>query len=262
MVKRVHLPSHKLEDHVVLDAIKAVNHLKEKKKIKGRIAGGMAVQSYIPEGLHRSTIDLDFSLLWNGRTSDFKKVVEPLLDYLEGEGYETNFQKKGFSYDVVFSKGTPKDSFMIQHPRYSKKHFDKIKKTLEREVENTRIISREDTGYSVVSPEDSVVTKLNRILVFSERYDGLWTPSEVSVDSLKKQSEDLKKEVTSRFLGITPEEIAELRLVNDCYDVKCMASHVGLNKGYFKEVLKDWKSSDLGTKDFYGLLDKLGVPLE
>lgn len=258
-MKQVHLTQHRLEDFIVKDSIRAVNILKEEKKTKGRIAGGMAVQSYTPKELHRGTIDLDFTLYWRGGISEFKDLCKPLVNYLENQNYNVNFRKKGQVFEITFGKD--KDSFMMQHPRFSRNYFKRIKNSLEREISNQRTISKEGLNYEVLSPEDLVVTKINRALVFSERYN-LWTPKEVSIKSLKKISKKLRNEIVSHSLEISPEKIALLRLINDCYDVKSLSENVGLNKNYFNEVAKDWENYKTNLKDFYGLLEKLEVPLE
>ncbi len=256
-MKPVNLTPHKSEDKIVVDAIKAVNYLKEEKQLKGRIGGGMAVQSYIPSELHRLTIDLDVSLLWHGGAPEFKELSKPLIDYLKANNYQVNLQKKGFAYEFIFNKGT-KDSFMIQHPKYSKNYFERNKKSLEREIENERILSKKDVSFSVLSPEDLMVGKLNRAIIFSKEY-GISAPKDVSLENLKKESERLREGVVSRFSEVSPREVALLRLVNDCYDIQCLNDSVGLNKNYFNEVVKDWKSSKTSVYSFYRLLDKFGV---
>ncbi len=256
-MKPFHLTQHKLEDTIVKDSIIAINKLKG--KTAGRIAGGMAVQSYIPERLHRGTIDLDFTLYWKGCISEFKELCKPLVSYLKNQNYNINFHKKGQVFEITF--GNKKDSFLIQHPRFSKNYFERIKNSLGREISNQRTISKEGLNYGVLSPEDLVVTKLHRALLFSEKYN-IWTPKEVSVKSLRNFSRKLRNEITSRSLEVSPKKIALLRLVNDCYDIKSLSENIGLNKNYFNEVVNDWKNHKAESKSFLGLLEKLKVPLE
>lgn len=260
MGKAIHLKSHKIEDNIVFDALDSINVLKKTEELKGRIAGGMAVQMYIPKELHRLSIDLDFSLLWTGGCEEFRKISKSIPESLENKGYNVEFKKNGRTYEFLFERG--EDSFMIQHPRISKNHFEKVKrKTLEREISNQRIIPKKDTSHGILSPEDIVVSKLYRALVFSENHD-LWTPKIISIKHLKESLSKQREELSSRFPEISPREVASLRLYSDCYDVRCIATHVGLNKNYFDEVANEWDGFNVKTKDFYGLLDKLKVPLE
>ena len=49
----------------------------------------------------------------------------------------------------------------------------KNKKSLEREIDNRRVISNKnkDLSYAVLSPEDLVIHKLNRVLKFHTAYN-------------------------------------------------------------------------------------------
>ena len=99
---------------------------------------------------------------------------------------------------------------------------------------------------------------------FSNQYN-LWTPKRVSVNSLRDSSRGLREKIKPRFSEIHPRDIALLRLVNDCYDIRVLSENVGLNKSYFREVVNDrmnHTNRNIKKNDFYGLLNKLEVPLD
>ena len=261
MVKAVHLKSHVLTDPIILEGIKGVKEIKDKKELQGFIAGGMGVQSYLPEEAYRQTVDLDFSLLWSGNAREFKDKTRPLVDYLKSQDYKVCFRKKGLTYEYVVENDD--DSLLVQHQRRSTNHFEKVKKkTLEREVSNQRVVSKGDLNYAVMSPEDLAIHKLARILLFSDNYD-IRFPTAVSIDNLKDSSESMRSNILSRQDSIDPEDIARLRLFYDCFDVKCLANHVGLNKPYFEEALKDWTSRcSTDSRDLYAVLYGLEISLD
>jgi len=255
MTKPVHLTAMTLEDTIVLDGVKAINILKEERKLKGRIAGGMAVQGYTPKELHRETIDLDYALSWNGSATEYRELCVPLVDFLRNQGYDVSFMKKGLAYEFIYKKENGGGSFMIQHPHRSNNHLGRIQHTLDREFENQRIVSKNDLSFDALSPEDIIVTKLNRALIFSDRY-GLAIPQEKTLSSLKETSTKLRAEIISRTPEVSPRDVALLRLVNDMYDIKCLTDTVGINKKYFEEVLEDWGRID---RDFFTFLSQMEV---
>jgi len=259
-MKPINLTPHKLGDPIVKDGIKAIQALQNERGIRGRIAGGMAVESYLPKELHRQTIDLDYGLPWQGNATQYREFIQPMTKFLKEKGYDSEVRKKSKSFDFSYWNEEG-DSFMIQHPKYSPAFYERVEPTIEREVENRRTLSRNGINYSVISPEDLVATKLHRILIFSNKY-GLWTPENVSVGDLRQKSENLRKDIAPRFPEVSPMEVANLRLVNDCYDVRALAETVGLNAPYFGEVSQEWRSEKVNADDFFGLLGKLEIQLE
>jgi hypothetical protein len=239
MTKPVYMKQHILQDDIVLDGIRSINVLKDERKINGRISGGMAVQSYLPRELHRGTIDLDFSLLWNGCSTEYRKLCLPLIDFLEKEGYLVSFRKKGLAYEITYARENGKDSFIIQHPHKSNRHFEKTKHTLEREIANQHVSKINGLEFGTMSPEDLIVSKTNRALIFSERY-GLKLPLNKSITSLAIQAQKLKEDILPRGAEACARDVALLRLVNDLYDLKCLSEHVEVDSNYLKQVLSEW----------------------
>lgn len=258
-MKPINLTPHTLNDPIVKDGIIAIGDLQDERDERGRISGGMAVESYLPKDLHRKTIDLDYSTLWQGNITNYKSYIEPLLDSLSNKGYDSEVRKKAKSFDLLYWKDG--DSFMIQHPKYSPSFFKRMKPSIEREVANRRIISRNGIKYPVISPEDLVGTKLHRILLFADKYN-LWTPDSVKLTDLRHRSQTLRADIAPRFPEVSPREVANLRMVNDCYDVKALAETFGLNAKYFGEVAEEWRESKIKSEDFFGLLGKLEIQLE
>lgn len=260
-MKNYGLRSHKLGDKIVLDGIEAINNLQHENKLPGFISGGMAVSSYLPIENHRETIDLDYTLFFGGRAVDYKRITEPLVKTLTEKGYFVEYKKKDATYDYTIKHGS--DSFLIQHSRRSPNNFIKNKKSLEREINNRRVMSNKskDLSYAVLSPEDLVIHKLNRILKFHEEYN-VALPKNILQEDFKNQIELFKEEVLSLRDSVTPNMVAKLRLFYDVFDIKSLGKSIGLNKNYFEEALKDWFKEDVTANHFIKILDIYEIKLD
>ena len=258
-MKDYRLKSHKLGDKIVLDGIEAINKLQHENKLPGFISGGMAVSSYLPVENHRETIDLDYTLFFNGGVVDYKKITEPLVKILIEKNYSVEYKKKGTTHDYIIKRN--EDSFLIQHSRRSPKNFMKNKKSLEREISNRRIMSDKDLSYAVLSPEDLVLHKLNRVLKFNSEYNVAF-PKNIPQEDFKKQIESLKEEVLNLKDSVGPRMVAKLRLFYDIFDIKSLGKSIGLNKNYFEEALKDWIGQNKISNDFVNTLDKYEIRLD
>lgn len=257
-MKEIGLRPHVLSDEIVAEGIKGINSVRLITGVNGLITGGMGVQSYLPSDAYRKTVDLDFNLFWGGGTNEFRDVTEPFVEYLNAQGYEVAFKKKGTTLEyVVSSEG---DSLLVQHKRRSANSFKKNKHSLDREMANKRIVNKEGVFYPVLSPEDLVLRKLGRISIFSEKYM-IGVPFGFTIGDLKLESEAIRKDVLQREGDVSPREVARLRLFYDCLDIKNLAHYAGLNKNYFGESMKDYDSQGR-RDDFERVLDSLDIVLE
>jgi len=261
MTKQINLRLHIVDDHIVREGISGINRIIEEKGVNGNIAGGIGVQSYIPKEQHRKTVDLDFSLLWGGSSEEFRSIITPLAKYLESAGYKIEVQKKDCAYEIRVIEDKKDDSLLIQHKIRNTKNFEKNRKSLDREMQNQRILSREGLIYRVTSPEDLVLQKTNRMLTFLESYEGLKLPEGDAMDKIKERAEAIRAKVLQHHANVDPTEVARMRLLFDCGDIKGLAHYAGLNKGYFAEGLKDWADTKDRQNKFYATLDKLEVQL-
>ena len=258
-MKNYGLKPHKLGDKIVLDGIEAINKLQHETKLPGFISGGMAVSSYLPIENHRETVDLDYTLFFNGGVMDYKKITEHLVRALIEKDYSIEYRKKGTTHDYLVKHH--EDSLLIQHPRKSPNNFIKNKKGLEREICNRRIMSDKNISYAVLSPEDLVLHKLNRILKFHTEYNVAF-PKNISQEDFKKQIESIKEEVLNLKDSVSPRAVAKLRLFYDIFDIKSLGKSTGLNKNYFEEALKDWHGHDAISNNFVSTLDKYEIRLD
>ena len=258
-MKNYSLKPHKLGDKIVLDGIEAINNLQHENKLPGFISGGMAVSSYLPIEDHRETIDLDYTLFFGGNVKDYKLITVPLVKTLTEKNYFVEYKKKGTTHDYFIKFNG--DSFLIQHPRKSPNNFLKNKKSLEREIDNRRVLSNKDISYAVLSPEDLVIHKLNRVLKFHTAYNVAF-PKNMIQEDFKKQIDSLKEEVLNLKDSVTPKMVAKLRLFYDIFDIKSLGKSIGLNKLYFEEVLKDWINNDSTTNNFRETLDRYEIRLD
>lgn len=261
MGKHIHLIPHTLKDRIVLDCIASLNCLRTESRLPLHVTGGFGVQSYLPEEAYRKTVDLDFDMLWAGDTEEFRDVTAPLVRFLAGAGYTADFKRSGLSLDYHLSK--KKDSLLIQHQRRSRKHFERRKKAfLEREMANQRIVSKGGLSYPVIAPEDIVARKLSRIVTFARSY-GLNLPFHLATERLREYADSLRTDILQKLGNVYPEEVAKMRSIYDCFDIKCLADYVGLNRRYFDEVAREWKE-ELGKDEsaFNGTLNRLNVVLD
>ena len=243
-----------IEDPIVLEGIRGINKAKEINQLKGHIAGGMAVQSYLPSEINRKTVDLDFRLLWGGVKKDFDRIMIPLIENFEDNGYYVEGPKKrDVTYEIFASKGS--DSLVLQHQRASPNNFEKNKKNYEREMANQRIIKKGDVSYAVLSPEDIVTHKLSRVLNFNDNY-GLTYPSnfhEFSAERILQNADDLRAGVIERIGLVEPKEVAKMRVLYDCVDIKNLSRYAGLNEKY---LLESFESFEELTNKEKGTLQK------
>lgn len=255
MAKEIGLQAHKLNDEIVIDHLAGLDFL-DRSGNPAYLTGGLAVQSYLAAEKYRSTVDLDFSMLWGGNFANFKEEVNPFVRALISRGYELPlFRKKGFTYEFSSTKGDQR--LLVQHQRRSKKYFEKNEEFLERELENRRRIKKQGVSYPVMSPEDIIIHKLSRINVFKNKY-GFKISGEGTVDELELESERKRSNLVEALPNVDASEIDEVRFLYDCLDVRRLAGSVGVNEDYFRYALKDWRARSTNNEiDFPLLLESL-----
>jgi len=252
---------HILGDPIVMDAVKAINLVKQSKQIDGHVGGGMAVGAYIPIEEQRPTIDLDFTLLWGGTTEEFRSLMEPMIIDLKLIGYDLNVHKGDKTYDISVQSPSQSDSLLIQHHRRNKGNFERNRKSLEREVANQRIVAKDGTSFSVMSPEDLILHKLSRLFTFSSVY-GLAIPARMKTDNMARTIRLFRKNYSSSPDGPQEKEAVLIRMYHDAHDIKHLSMHAGLNKRYFEEAAKDWENKYMDEESAKELLEKMGVELK
>jgi len=246
---------HKIGDSIVMDAIKAINLVKQSKKINGYVGGGMAVGAYIPYESQRPTIDLDFNLYWGGSAAEFKQIMEPLSSELSSQDYDLRIQRKDKTYNLFLQ--SDRDSLLLQHSRRNKKNFKKNRKSLEREMQNQRLISTDDVSFAALSPEDLVLHKLSRLFTFSDVY-GIAIPQRMKTGNMMKTIKFFRENQDTQ----NGRENILIRMYHDSYDIKHLAKYVGLNKKYFEEGLKDWTGKYMTEDSAKFLLNSMNIELE
>src|SRR3989344_1465842 len=259
-MKDLTLKQHRIRDPIVLASIHGINKVKAETGVDGHITGGMAVNSYLPPELRRSSVDLDFSLYWGGDTEEFRTLTYPLMCELRERGYEAEgFQKRNLSYELV--AGSNGDSLLIQHQRRNKKNLEKNALSIQREMANHRTVSKDGFSYDVLSPEDLVLRKMSRMIKFSGTYS-IEMPRNVSIPDFTQEIERRKKELAIRSEEYDPRLVTEIRMLCDAYDIKTLADYVGLNDNYFSEASADWVSPDISDSTLRKTLESLSVSLD
>lgn len=245
MGKEIHLQPHTLHDPIVFEGIRGVNAIISESKIPGCITGGIAVQSYLPPEQHRKTVDLDFVVLCGGgSTGQFRTITNPLVDYLQSRGYDVNFKKKGYTYEFSLAKSN--DALLIQHHRRTPSNYSRQRESLEREAENSHTYDKDGFQFQVLSPEDLILHKLSRTLIFSSKH-GVKIPYSLTTDHLRKDADRIREDVVARLANVSPNEVAKLRLYYDCLDIKSLILSTDINTQYLESSASDWSREGMVT---------------
>ena len=256
------LRAHNLDDEIVQDSLISVNTIFE--NLPGHVSHGIAVQSYLPKKSFRKTIDLDVDIFYGGGYKAYREIFQPMKESLISKGYEIDSKKIRSTFDHFISKNG--DSYIIQFPRRSKNNFEKKrKKSLEREISNQQLISRNGITYPVISPEDLVHHKLSRVSNFVESF-GAKVPDYLSREDFKEKAEEMRAIVTYSILDtneklkkkVREETMFQFRVLCDCYDVKALSEFIGLDKNYLYEAISSWENPEK-EKKMYDLMDKLRI---
>ena len=244
-----------LDDSLVQLSLEGLSKLDDKDFSRDfyMVVGGCAVQSYLQDEQRRSTADVDVLVGKPLHYADFKRFAQPMFDFLKEEGYKVKTKKNHLTYCFEVTKDD--ENILIEFMRKNLQNFEKHKKRIHRELENSRRKSlqhEEGVVYKVSSPEDIVVPKLVRILhshkrgVNFKKYD------------LKRLLKHISRLRENAILRIGDEEsAAKLRVNSDAYDIMSLYSQVGLNESYFSEASKDWDTLKENIKGKDEILDFL-----
>jgi len=159
-VKKFGFNARTLDDDSVKDVLEAVGVLNGIEPYF--LVGGIATQSYLPSACRRATSDVDFAVVKPLSKPDFKKMIEPVEEYLKDQGYETEKKtaNRSRSYALYLSREDA-GNMCMEFVRRNEKNFAKHENRLERELENSRrkIVEGRSSSYMVCTPEDIAVPK-------------------------------------------------------------------------------------------------------
>lgn len=229
---------HKLEDRIVSDALIATTMLTP--EIERFVGGGMAVQAYISnKSLHRTTGDLDLTISKRFSYREFKEYAIPMVEKLNSFGYKTEIKDERQTYDVKMTsqKG---DRLKIQFPRRSPKSFCEYAERTSREVKNAierdynvgGINGDEKIKLKTMKPEDIILRKLSRILVFEREYNISPVPRQKISYGQLEHLNGLKEAFDP--LDANPTDVANIRLQADLFDINILLDSGNFNKKYFE----------------------------
>lgn len=256
-----------LDDVIIKDGLEAVSVLNEKEPYF--LVGGVASQSYLPTKCRRSTSDIDFAIVRPLSKPDFKQMIIPVTEHLHDIGYETSprVHNRSRSYALYFFKPENfRGSSCLEFVRRNKQNFEKHKKRLEREFENSKmkIVEGRQVSYRVSSPEDIAVPKLVRVIDSLERNPNFiyFVPiqlkplSEEEVEKRIRLINDVRAEAVAN--PGDPYLAEKLRFISDIYDIRILSELTGFNEKYFVRAEKDWyticKNPKLRDRIFESLL--------
>jgi len=232
---------HTINADIVKDSYIALNETLDKKVYF--FSGGMSVQLFLPEHIHRVSSDLDLNGVIRLSNVEFKDVLTPGLNRLAEKGYFSEFKKQHYTFDINLEND--EELLVLQFPRKSESSFQSTKKTLERELENVESVNYVGTDLNVISSEDIILHKLLRSKMFQKSY-GITPINDVDLCKIGGMLTQHKKEFQLNAYNLSPEEIstrvAEIRLAADIYDIVALSIYKGINKEYFKEGLKSYDS--------------------
>ncbi len=228
--------SHTLDDKIVSDSLIATTRMDS--GILRFVGGGMAAQSYLSKGLYRTTGDLDLTTGNQLNAEDFRTITDPLVDQLRSVGYTVEYGKKAHqTHDLVVVSPDGKESLKIQLPRQSPKHFFEHKGRVDREMDNacyqTYHLAEGDASLKTIRPEDLILRKLARVLIFEEEWGLSPIPKQSHIYGQLEYVNRLKEDFDP--LDAQPRDVAELRMQADLFDVNALLDKTSFDKKYFEE---------------------------
>lgn len=243
-VRKLKVNTNELSSILVGEGLKSISLLTDKEPYY--LVGGVATQSYVPAFCRRPTSDIDISLVKPLNYDDFRKISEPMINYLFDKGYKINWKKhsRTFSLHIENKEG---EKLLIDSSRRNQKSFEKSNKRLERELKNSR---KKSIGVAmaecyVCAPEDIFVPKLVRCISSLYRNPSfkqiLPKNTEFSPEAVEKRLKSIKDLREYAMLSPGDLETAErLRFTSDIYDMSLLYDLSKIRKRYLKEVMNDW----------------------
>jgi len=249
--------NHTINSGIVQDVL---TELAERDMHDRYLGGGMSLQFFLPQNLHRITTDLDLESPIKKPFTEFKEDMTNILYNLSQRGYAVNFSKEGTTYDCLIER----DNHMLalQMPRRGLKKYEELKPRLEKEFANSKIIPYGKGRLRVIGVNDIIARKLLRIKVFHEEY-GLKIPvnieAERGVETANILKENLYKESFDRNPQELAKQIAYVRLLSDVSDIKAVLDHNPreIDSRSISESL--YLSSPRNFEGLEKLLDEIGI---
>lgn len=248
-IKKYKISAKTLDDKEVKDSLEALSHLNG--KIPYFLVGGVATQSYLPSLCRRPTSDVDTSVVRPLNYSDFLEISKPVAEFMSDNGYIVKPRKGSRAFSLACESKEGYET-IIEFVRRNKKNFEKHKKRLERELENTnaKIIESRNAIYFAKRPEDISVPKLIRMVNSLRRnpYLSKYVPNQVvplSEKEIKRKIEtinSIREEIMHNPADLGLAE--RLRFISDMYDIRILSEIIGFNKNYFKRAESDWNGLD------------------
>lgn len=265
-VKKLKINPLTIDDKFTREGLDAVSTLTDREPYY--LVGGVATQSYIPTFCRRPTSDIDCSIVKSLNYQGFKEMAKPVIEYLKDYGYdvETRQRSRSFHLDVEKKDG---ERLLIEFSKRNKQSFDKSKKRLERELENSKrkILEKGQRTYVVSAPEDIIVPKLVRSVNSLVRNPQFKTniPRRTALSDKDIQNRLAKIDKFRELAMLTPADLEfaeELRFVSDLYDIEVLSMITGINEYYFKKASSEWNALDGNCSEkqaLFGLIPHINV---
>ncbi|MFW6283659.1 MAG: hypothetical protein ACOC1P_06445, partial [Minisyncoccales bacterium] len=140
------------------------------------------------------------------------------------------------------------EAICLEFSRRNKQNFDKNKKRLVRELENSnlKIIEERDHLYRVCSTEDIIVPKIVRSVGSVRRNPNFLSylnKKKISLNQkrIDKKIKDINGLRSEAMISPSDLELAEkLRFISDIYDIRILFEIAGVNEKYLGESSGDW----------------------
>lgn len=227
---------HVIEDKLVQDTVYALLSI----PIGYVVGGGTAVQTYLPQELHRVSTDVDVTVDRPLKTSDFREVSKPVLAALQAMGYSSSTRTSPREYFEIQIQ-TKDDALELQISKRTKGNFESNQRRIQRELANA---VDKDVGYAktkVLRPEDILLHKLMRVLRFEEKFGLTPIPKGNTLMERFDYVARLRTDVISHIDTLESySDIANLRMNADLFDISALLNHQAPDKAYFCEALSDW----------------------
>lgn len=242
-MKNIVFVAHTLDDKIVKDGISAISDNSD-----FILKGGMAVQAYFNKkfgnrsnSLKRETSDIDTCSTNKYSFKEFKDIANNIENDLLNKGYCTDVNKNHNTYEIEVVKLDEGDKILMHLDRYANGFYNKEKQNLERIAENSKKLNLFGRKVNVVSPEDILASKINRLICHKQKY-GI-SPRKIDLGQLIKEKEMIEKSRSDFYLdyrNISPTRLASLRSDKDVYDIILLDMSTNLDAQNLYNALLFW----------------------
>jgi len=228
---------HTIDDAIVHDGVAAIEYI----DIPHAIAGGMAVQTYVPDPeFYRPTSDVDAIISKPSSYPNFKNSANYAMKELNKKGYKTQISESKSTFNINMSHSG--DKLSIQFKKKSPANFEKHRESIEREVDSAKKVERNGIIYRVLRSEDIILQKLDRLYRMYKEGNSQIQADEISGDKfwvpdrnivLHRKHVKALRNWASETMAF--EDVSTYRMEADIFDINVLLMYQDFDMKYFEE---------------------------